>query len=211
MIHPRRLLTALALTLTIAAPALAGPPLLCHPFDIGTATSLPWNDTGTWSRGRADYPIKQLVADTEAILQPGTPVIVRMETLRRAAIYASQDPAVASALVDRLTVKASKATDPLAPLDAAYLIGALRQITMLGRDADFRDRVDGVKGVVNGRDAGVFLTQAVHARPSDPAVAFAAALIALDTDRPSYDAYAARAKAGASKDPLLARNLNHLS
>ncbi|HVD91292.1 MAG TPA: hypothetical protein VNC21_03375 [Vicinamibacterales bacterium] len=212
MIHPRRLLTALALTLTAATPALAGPPLLCHPFDIGTAKSLPWSDDGGWSRGRADYPIKQLVADTEAILQPGTPVIVRMETLRRAAIYASQDPTVAVALADRLTAKArANSTDPLAPLDAAYLIGALHQITTLGRDSEFRDRVDGVKRVVDGRDPAPFLTQAVQARPSDPAVAFAAALIALDTDRQAYDGYAARAKAGASQDTLLARNIKHLS
>ena len=54
-------------------------------------------------------------------------------------------------------------------------------------------------------------TQAVQARPSDPAVAFAAALIALDTDRQAYDGYAARAKAGASQDTLLARNIKHLS
>jgi hypothetical protein len=211
MIHPRHLLTALALTLAAAAPALAGPPLLCHPFDIGTAKSLPWDGSGGWARGQAGYPIKQLVADTEAILQPGTPVIVRMETLRRAAIYASQDSAVATALADRLAAKArAGAADPLAPLDAAYLIGALHQITMLGRDSDFRDRVDGVKRVVNGRDAAPFLTQAIQARPSDPAVAFAAALIALDTDRRAYDGYAARAKAGASQDALLARNINHL-
>ena len=98
MTQPNRVLTALALALTVATPALAGPPLLCHPFDIGAAKSLPWDGKAGWSQGRADYPLKQLVADTEAILQPGTPVIVRMETLRRAAIYASQDPTVASAL-----------------------------------------------------------------------------------------------------------------
>ena len=89
MIHARRSLTAAALVLAVAAPALAGPPLLCHPFDIGTAQSLPWDGTKGWFQGRADYRLEQLVPDTEAILQPGTPVLVRMETLRRAAIYAS--------------------------------------------------------------------------------------------------------------------------
>ena len=214
MTHPHRVLTAFALALTVAAPALAGPPLLCHPFDIGTARSLPWDGTAGWSHGRGDYPLAQLVGDTEAILQPGTPVVVRMETLRRAAIYASQDPAVASALIQKLTVKAAKgltATDALAALDAAYLIEALNQITMLGQSGEFRDRIAGVKRVLGEHHAAPFVAQAVMARPSDPAVAFAAALITMGTDRQASGAYAARARAGAAQDALLARNLDHLS
>ena len=31
-----------AAAILIATPAFAGPPLLCHPFEIGTARSLPW-------------------------------------------------------------------------------------------------------------------------------------------------------------------------
>jgi hypothetical protein len=208
-----RLLSITGLVLAIAAPVLAGPPLLCHPFDIGTAQSLPWNGTNGWFQGRANYPIKQLVTDTEAILQPGTPVVVRMETLRRAAIYASQDPAVASALLDRLSEKArtnSNASNALPALDAAYLIEALHQITMLGQSADFRDRIPGVTRVLAARDATPFVEQAVRARPDDPAIAFAAALISLGTDRHAYERYAARARAGAAQDALLARNLDHL-
>lgn len=210
MIQRHRLLTAAALVLALAAPALAGPPLLCHPFDIGTAKSLPWDGTDSWFKGRSDYPLERLVGDTEAILQPGTPVVVRMETLRRAAIYASRDAAVASALIERLSAKA-KGSDALAPLDAAYLIAALRQVTQLEQMAEFRPRIAGVKEALNRRDAAAFLAQAVQARPADPSVAFAAALIALDTDRQASGAHAARARAGASQDPLLARNLNHLS
>jgi hypothetical protein len=213
MTQVKRVLTALALALAVATPALAGPPLLCHPFDIGTATSLPWDGTAGWSQGRADYSIKQLVADTEAILQPGTPVIVRMETLRRAAIYASRDTAVASALINTLTTKAraaQPAADGLAALDAAYFIEALHQVTMLGESGEFRGRVAGVKRVVGEQDAAPFLAQAVQARSSDPAVAFAAALITMSTDKQAYGAYATRARAGAAQDALLARNINHL-
>jgi hypothetical protein len=209
-ITTRRLLSAVGLVVAIATPALAGPPLLCHPFDIGTARSLPWDGTKGWSQGQADYPVQQLVADTEEILQPGTPVIVRMETLRRAALYASRDAAVASALLERLSLKA-KGADALAALDAAYLIEALRQITMLEQTAEFRDRIAGVKGVLTGRDALPLLAQAVQARPSDPSVAFAAALISMGPDRQASAAHAARARAGASRDAMLARNLNHLS
>ena len=86
MSHPPRLLTAAALVRAVSTPALAGPPLLCHPFDIGAAASLPWDGAGGWFQGKSDYQLNRLVADTEAIPQPGTPVIVRRETLRRAAI-----------------------------------------------------------------------------------------------------------------------------
>lgn len=209
MMHPHRLLIAVALLVAVATPAMAGPPLLCHPFDIGSAKSLPWDGTGGWFQGQAGYRTEQLIADTEAILQPGTPVLVRMETLRRAAIYASQDAPVASALVERLSAK-SKA-DPLAALDAAYLIEALHQITMLDQMTEFRGRIAAVKSVLAGRDALPLLAQAVEARPSDPAVAFAAALIAMDKDKPAYSGYAARARAGATQDALLARNIKHLS
>ena len=213
MTQPNRVLTVLALALAVATPALAGPPLLCHPFDIGSAQSLPWDGTAGWAQGRADYPVKQLVADAEAILQPGTPVIVRMETLRRAAIYAAQDPAVASALVNALSAKAraSQPGDALAALDAAYLVEALHQVSMLGESGEFKGRVAGVMRVIAERAAAPFVTQAVQARPSDPAVAFAAALITMGKDKQAYGAYATRARAGASQDALLARNLKHLS
>ena len=205
-----RVWTIAALAFAVAAPALAGPPLLCHPFDIGSERSLPWDGTAGWFQGVADYPVRQLIADTDAILQPGTPVIVRMETLRRGAIYASQDPAVAGALVERLIAKAHAAQTPLASLDAAYLVAALRQVTKLGQMAEFRGRIAGIARVLEGRDAAALLTTAVGERPSDPAVAFAAALIAMDTDKRASDAYAVRARAGAAQDALLARNLNHL-
>jgi hypothetical protein len=213
MTQPKRILTVLALVLAVATPALAGPPLLCHPFDIGSARSLPWDGRAGWAQGRADYPIKELVADTEAILQPATPVIVRMETLRRAAIYASQDPAVAAALVDRLSAKArvSAPGDALAALDAAYLIEALHQVTMTGPNGEFRDRIAGVTRVIAEHEAAPLVAQAVQARPSDPAVAFAAAMITMGRDKQAYGVHATRARAGAAQDALLARNLNHLS
>src|SRR6187397_1918598 len=107
MTTPTRVLTALALALAVAAPALAGPPLLCHPFDIGSARSLPWDGTNAWWQGRADYNLQNLVADTEAILTPSTPVIIRMETLRRAALYASLDDKVAARLLSSVTARAA--------------------------------------------------------------------------------------------------------
>lgn len=41
----------LFLTLAFAAmqPLLAGPPLICHPIEIGTARSLPWSAAKGWN------------------------------------------------------------------------------------------------------------------------------------------------------------------
>ena len=91
----------IALTLCAAAvarPAFAGPPLLCRPFDIGFEKSLPWSGA-SWSEGQPGYDIKHLADDTAAILTPAVPIIARMETLRRAAIYASRDTNIARQLV----------------------------------------------------------------------------------------------------------------
>jgi hypothetical protein len=207
---------ALLTSIALARPALAGPPLLCHPFDIGTAASLPWSGTSSWFDGKADYKLVNLVADTEALLTPSTPVIVRMETLRRASIYASRDPKIAFALLERLTAKAqaSKATgrpDALALLDAAYATEALRQVTMIGGIPGFKDQVNGVKDVVSNADGWQYMKASLAAQPDDPALEFAAALIAADKDRAAYANHAQRARAGAGKDALLARNLSHIS
>lgn len=210
MTHSHRILTAFAVTLAVAAPAVAGPPLLCHPFDIGSAQSLPWDGTRGWSHDRSDYSLKNLVQDTERLVQPDTPVVVRMETMRRAAIYASQDPSVASALLDALGRPARVSRDPLASLDVAYAIEALNQITMLGPGSEFGDRVAGVRRVLAGRNAAPLVEAAAKARPSDPAVSFAAAMILIGKDKDASRAHAARARTGASQDALVARNLDHL-
>src|SRR5437667_464617 len=71
----------------------AGPPLICHPLDIGGAKSLPWiggdRPSGAdWRGVDPNYNLGQLVVDTLALLTPDTPVLVRMETMRRATVYA---------------------------------------------------------------------------------------------------------------------------
>lgn len=212
----RQYVLAAALFLAVARPAVAGPPLLCHPFDIGTAASLPWSGSASWFDGKADYNPANLVADTEALLTPSTPVIVRMETLRRASIYASRDAKIASALLERLTAKAQASKgagrpDALALLDAAYATEALRQVTMIGGIQGFKDQVNGIKDVIGNADGWQYIKASLAAEPNDPALEFAAALIATDKDRAAYRGHAQRARAGAAKDALLARNLSHIS
>jgi len=86
----------------LAAPALAGPPLICHPIAIGNAPSLPWNAEAAWNGMVAGYDTSRLAADTLAIVVSEAPVTVRMETLRRAAIYSSRDPRQADEIASRL-------------------------------------------------------------------------------------------------------------
>ncbi len=206
----------IAASLAAAPPAHAGPPLLCHPFDIGGARSLPWDLATGLSTGRADYPVAHLVRDTEALLGSATPVIVRMETLRRAAIYASRDRDVAAQLLARVTARARAAEQPgkadaLALLDAAYVIEAFRQIGMLGRAQGFGDRAPIARAAVGALDGTALMAKSLAARPDDAALEFAAALMAADKNRSAYEAHARKARTGVSSDPLLARNLNHVN
>lgn len=219
MIRYRSSLVSLAIVLgfvTFAVPAFAGPPLLCHAFDIGSAKSLPWVGEKSWFEGSPDYKLDQLVADTEALLTPSTPVIVRMETLRRAAIYASADAHVASVLVKRLLNRAEASEiagrpDGLAYLDAAYFAGALNEIAMLARwSSDFETKGAVAKAAVGGIDAYGLIMKSVAARPADATIQFAAALISSDDHRAEYAGHAAKARAGAASNTLLARNLDHV-
>jgi len=81
-----RIAAVALLTFFFVTSCFAGPPLLCHPFDIGNAKSLPWTGTGWNLSGNENYNTKNLAHDTMALLDANTPIIVRMETLRRATL-----------------------------------------------------------------------------------------------------------------------------
>src|SRR3989442_10873598 len=78
-------------------PAFAGPPLVCFPFDIGQARSLPILQTGY---GAVDpkYDLAHLVTDTLQLLTPNAPAIAHIHTIRRAAPDAKANPNAAAAL-----------------------------------------------------------------------------------------------------------------
>jgi hypothetical protein len=201
--------------LALAAPVLAGPPLLCHAYDIGGAKSLPWVGEKSWFEGRPDYNVKNLVPDTEALLTPSTPVLIRMETLRRAAIYASTDPTVANALLKRFISRAEASEeaghpDALAYLDAAYLAGAFNEFTMMARSKEWESRAAVARSAKGALDAYALISKSVALRPGDAAIQFAAALISSGEHRGEYPAHAAKARAGANNDVLLARNIAHV-
>ena len=84
----RNRMIGLAAALLFVSPALAGPPLLCFPYEIGEAKSLPWG--GDRMQPSSGYDHSHLVDDTVRLLEAEPETIVRMETLRRAALYAGQ-------------------------------------------------------------------------------------------------------------------------
>ena len=108
--------------------------------------------------------------------------------------------------------------DALAWLDAAYITEALREVAdlaQLTRNAPFHQGVQAVQGLTAGADGYALILKSLELRPDDPSIEFAAALIA-ERDRgsaghpPTFDEHARKARAGAERDALLARNLDHL-
>jgi hypothetical protein len=198
-----RILFAVALATLTARPALAGPPLVCFPFDIGTARSLPWDAQGhAWKGLRAGYRVSGLTGDTLALLAPTTPVIVRMETLRRAALYATTDVAAARALLTTVLDRAgAKGADPIALFDAGYLAETNKQLAPIA---------PATAALASGIDGYGLVGKLLAARPHDPALEFAAAMITSDGRRGAYADHVRFARSGASADQLLARNIERL-
>lgn len=184
--------------------ALAGPPLICHPFDIGTARSLPIGPAdGGWSALDPTYDRTKLVEDTLALLTPATPVIVRMETLRRAAIYASEDATLGDRLLKAVRARAASApgTKPeaLALFDAGYLIETYRQMS---------HRTPALVRLAGDTDGYSLVITAMTQHADDPAMQFAAALItAGPTKSPRHLAHLQKARTSAGKGSLVAKNV----
>jgi hypothetical protein len=192
--------SAVSLILILAATVvLAGPPLICHSFDIGSARSLPWISHSWNLSGTETYDTTKLVADTAAILAADNTVIVHMETLRRATLYARSNPAVAKALLNRVMM-ATKSPQPdesraLTYFDTGYLAEAYKQ--WLGNSNNPAAGIDGYE----------LVKEAIRLRGNDSQMEFAAALITLSGPASEHQAHAQKAIVGAKSDDLLARNL----
>jgi hypothetical protein len=177
--------------------AVAGPPLVCHPFDISGSESLPWGNG--WDHADPAYDRTHLAIDTLAILTPQTPVLVRMETLRRAALYATENPAQGYELLSRLLAR-STAGDELSLFDAGYLVETFKQAHQAHKPQ-----------LAGGIDGQEWVAQAIRSGVGDTAsMEFAASLMESDM-RPGHwpNDHARRAQSGASGNLLLARNLKN--
>lgn len=207
----RYLLAVAAAMLLFANAAQAGPPLICHAFEIGQAKSLPLASHSWNLSGSENYDTKNLARDALEILAPDTPVLVRMETLRRATLYARKDPIAAKELLAKLYSRARSAEsaghpDALAWFDAGYLVETYQQ--WIGRDLPHM--TDGMRRDPNpaaGVDGYAMVKKAIALRGDDPQMEFAAALITLSGPRDEHTQHAQKAIAGAKIDALLAENL----
>jgi hypothetical protein len=210
---PRFALALIVTVLCFATIAQAGPPLICHTIEIGNARSLPWISHDWNLSGGENYDVKNLVRDTLDLLGPNTPVLVRMETLRRATLYARKDPLVAKELLAKLHARATSAEssghpDALAWFDVGYLAETYKQWIGQNWMRVSTDEQNPAAGV----DGYAFVKKALALRgPSqngnDAQMEFAAALITLSVSRSEHREHAEKAIAGAKSDPLLAQNL----
>ena len=198
-VSSRLTISIAAVVLAFTTYAQAGPTLICHRFEIGNAQSLPLID---WNRKDTDgYDLRNLTRDTLRFLQPNTPVLVRMETLRRASIYARHDRQVAKELITRLRARAADSDaaghpDALAWFDAGYLAETYKE--WLGNvEANPATGVDGY----------AWVKKAIGLRGEDAEMEFAAALITLSGPERDHRDHARKAIAGAKNNPLLAQNL----
>ncbi|MGH9349906.1 MAG: hypothetical protein ACRD26_21860 [Vicinamibacterales bacterium] len=176
---------AFVVVLTLPNVAQAGPPLICHPFDAGTAALLPWGTGQGWNTPDRSYDVPRLTADTLRLLDAETPVLARMENLRRATIYAFHNQRVAAELLaavlgKALTAAARGTRDPLAWFDAGYLVESYRQGSMVAR-WDMLTRLDRSSSrrledlpVLDGYS---FVMKALALAGSDPEMEFAASLM----------------------------------
>jgi hypothetical protein len=198
----------LAVMVALAAPVFAGPPLVCHPINIGSAQSLPWTST-TWNlSGGEGYEVSHLVADTLALLSPDTPVLVRMETIRRAALYSQNDATVARELLAGLATRATHGEhDAFADFDYGLLIETYRQLDMaLRMSRGSANRGDWVNPAA-ALDGYAWVKKAIGMRGRDAEMEFAAALITTENSKQDYQEHVAKAKDGMKEDPLLAQNV----
>jgi len=200
-VRPLTLLLVALASVLVSRPALAGPPLLCFPFDIGNARTLPMSGNG-WRSIDPTYDASRLVDDTLALLGPDTPVLVRMETLRRATVYAASDSTRANALLSALEARASvsHAGVGLNVFDFGYLVETYRQAKPIFSAAiPAIDRIDGYQLVLKA-----------HALQGDPAMQFAAAVMTEGSSatRAESRGHLEQAKAHADADRTLALNIS---
>jgi hypothetical protein len=197
-----RTLIAVSLLALTPAVALAGPPLLCFPQSID-APSLPWGTGSGWKTPQPGYDLARLTGDTLALLGPRTPVLVRMETLRRAVIYGSSDAKAAAGLLDALRTRAGRpddpGTDPLALFDLGYFVETSRQ-AQHGLAEFFPSPPE---------DGYALIRKAIGGRAPDPAMEYAAALVTNNpASRAVCDKHLRAAVEGAPAGSDLARTIS---
>jgi hypothetical protein len=202
-----RTVLAFSFVSLLATPALAGPPLICHPFATEPGgTLIAWGTGQGWNTPDHTYDLARLVGDATAALTPDAPTLTRMENLRRATIYAMRDPVIAEQLLKALMSRALATTsNGNAWFDAGYLIEAYRQGEHLrgNRKSAAWTAIDETIRV----DGYGFVKKAMAMNGASAAMEFAASLMTQGAIAEGHRARAAKAGPGS----LVARNLAQLA
>src|SRR5688572_13468584 len=202
-----RVIVAVSAVVLFATPALAGPPLICNPFVTESGKLIAWGSGSGWNTPDHSYDIKKLVADTTAVLTPDSPVLTRMENLRRATIYAMRDPVVAEQLLKALMTRALSTTNEGgAWFDAGYLIEAYKQGTHLRGDRKATAACAAVDAMIRVDGYG-FVKKAIAMRGPNAEMELAASLMTQGDLAEAHRARAAKAGSGS----LVAKNLARLA
>ena len=212
--------------LALSGSALAGPPLICHPFvTAADAKLLPWVPTDrNWYSPDGSYRVENLTDDTLRLLTLDAPVLSRMENLRRATVYASQDARAATELLHALLARTEKpGSDPkavaLAQFDLGYLVETYRQFghsidydmlksqrPLKPLDAFSKSASPAEAAKIASLDGQALLRQAQAALPAlNAEIEFAVSL--MSPDNKTAAVHRGRASAGAPAGSLLAQNL----
>lgn len=190
---PARALLLAAVLVAVPSLGEAGPPLLCHPFQTSGGELLPWGSGSQWHSPDPEYNVRHLTADLLRLLTAETPLLTRMENMRRAVIYATEDARVADELLGAFLARARSASGESAAaalFDAGYLIETYKQASHRHRRAG--PDVDGY----------ALVRRALAMSGGSPDMEFAASLM---TTGAQADAHLRRARDGASA--LLAQNI----
>jgi hypothetical protein len=200
-----RSIVAVAAVVMFATPALAGPPLICHPFQTEGGKLLTWGTGSGWNTPDRKYDITRLVADTTSALTVDAPILSRMENIRRATIYAMRDPQVANELLKAVISRAlSTSTNSAAWFDAGYLIESYKQAVHIRDNGKAELRAWAAVDETIKVDGYNWVKKAMAMAPASAEMEFAASLM---TRGAVASAHRAKALAATAKGSVLAKNL----
>jgi hypothetical protein len=160
----------------------------------------------------ATYDLQRLADDTLRLLTPTTPPIARMETMRRATIYASTDARVANELLSRLLGRAldgvaSGPANRQALFDAGYLVESYRQANLIFKYemlAGAEKNAWQLRDMPKGLDGYSWMASALAMGPTDPEMEFGASRV---TEGAVSQAHVRKAITGARPGTPLAATL----
>ncbi len=203
---------AFAVLVLLSATADAGPPLICHPLETGSAKLLPMGRRARLEHARSFLRRRQVARDTLELLSSDAPLLARMENMRRATIYGMERPKIAAQLLDavvgRVTSQAARGQeDALAWFDAGYLIETYRQAAIVGRH-DLLASIDAPStgyAEVNELDGYAMLGKVLELAGANADVEFARSM--MTTDLSAAAEHRQQASANAPIGSPLAHNL----